>query len=419
MPLTIEQSQIITSTVPVLVQYGTQICTAFYANLLREIPAFNNVFNTSNQRNGHQQQALAGALYAYAANIDNLEVLKPTLERISQKHVSLYVKPEHYDIVGKYLLEAMKEVLGDALTPDILDAWGAAYVQLADIMIGREKELVEDTNDWTEWRNFRIDRKIKESEEVTSIYMVPVDGKPLPEFLPGQYISIQINIPELQYSQSRQYSLSDKYSPDYYRISVKRDVGLAGDEEPNAVVLPGLVSNILHEQKNVGDIVQLSHPAGDFFLDVRKEGDDKSPIVLLSAGVGLTPLTSILNTVVTKDGREISWVHVSRDQKSHAFGDHVKNISETHPAINKRVFHSNPTNGEKQGVHYDHRGRLDLSKLEPKEDLKLNDSRATYYICGLERFMVELEQNLRSRGVGADRINMELFGTGGVAVEAC
>lgn len=415
MSVTKEQAKIITATVPVLVQYGTQITTAFYTNMLRDIPALNNIFNTSNQRNGHQQQALAGALYAYAANIDNLDVLKPALERISQKHVSLYVKPEHYDIVGKYLLEAMGEVLGDALTPEILDAWTAAYNQLADIMIKREDELVKQTDGWTDWRDFRIVQKQQESEQVTSFYLVPVDGEPLPEFLPGQYISLQVNVPDLHYNQARQYSLSDSYSPEYYRISVKREKGLNIDEDPDATTHPGHVSNILHDQKQVGDIVQLSHPAGDFFIDVRKPGEENGPVVLLSAGVGLTPMTSILNTLITKNGRQISWVHVSKNQKTHAFNDHVNNIADSHPWINRRVFHSDPVNGEKPGVHYDHKGRLDLSKLEPKNDLKLNDKRATYYICGPERFMTELEQALQSRGVDSSRINMELFGTGGVA----
>ena len=418
MSLTKEQAQIITATVPVLVQYGNQITTAFYANLLREIPELNNVFNTSNQRNGQQQQALAGALYAYAANINNLEVLKPALERISQKHVSLYVKPEQYDIVGKYLLAAMGEVLGDALTPEILDAWTAAYVQLADIMIKREDELSKQNEGWTAWKDFRIVKKVQESEEVSSLYLKPVDGKSLPEFLPGQYISIQVDVPDLSYNQARQYSLSDKYSPDYYRISVKREKGLNVKENPKAVTHPGYVSNILHDQKKVGDIVQLSHPAGDFFLDVRKEGDEHKPVVLLSAGVGLTPMTSILNTLVAKNERQISWVHVSKNHKTQAFDDHVKNIADSHPKINKQVFHSSPVTGEKPGVHYDHKGRLDLSKLEAQSDLKLNDKTATYYICGPERFMTELEQGLQHRGVESSRINMELFGTGGVPATA-
>ena len=417
MPLTQEQSQIITATVPILAQYGTQITTAFYANLIREIPELNNVFNTSNQRNGHQQQALAGALYAYAANINNLDVLKPTLERISQKHVSLYVRPEHYDIVGKYLLEAMKEILGDALTPAILDAWAAAYTQIADIMIGREDQLYKKNDGWTSWRDFRISKREKESEQVTSFYLAPVDGKPLPEFLPGQYVSLQVNVPDFGYYQARQYSLSDRYSSDYYRISVKREVGLTGRKGADTPSHPGCVSNIMHDQKNVGDIVQLSHPGGDFFLDVRREDEDKAPVVLLSAGVGLTPLTSILNTMVTKDGRQISWVHVSKNQKTHAFDEHVKNIVDSYPEIHRRVFHSDPVVGEEEGVHYDHKGRMDISKLEPEEDLKLHDATATYFICGPERFMLELEQSLVKKGVDASRINMELFGTGGVVAQ--
>lgn len=409
MSLTQEQTQIIKATVPVLAQYGTQITTAFYSNMLREVPILNNIFNTTNQRNGHQQQALAGTLYAYAANIDNLEVLKPAVERICQKHASLYIRPEHYDIVGKYLLEAMQQVLGAALTPEILDAWTAAYGQIANIMIGREHELMNQADGWTDWRDFRIDQKVKESEEVTSFYLKPVDGKPLPEFLPGQYISTKVNVPELQYDQARQYSLSDKHSPEYYRISVKRDQGL--DTVPH----PGHVSNILHDHKKVGDIVQLSHPAGDFFLDVRKAGDEQPPVVLISAGVGLTPLTSILNTMVTKNGREMSWVHVSRNHKSHAFKSHVEKIVEAFPKITKRIFHSDPAVDEEQGVHYDVKGRLDVSKLDVENDLKLSNKAATYYICGPEQFMVELERALRERGVDSERINMELFGTGGVS----
>lgn len=412
MSLSQEQIQIIKATVPVLAQYGTQITTTFYGNMLRENPALNDIFNTTNQRNGHQPQALAATLYAYAANIDNLEVLGPAVERICHKHASLYVRPEQYSIVGKYLLEAMQQVLGAALTPEILDAWAAAYWQIANIMIDREQEMMNQAEGWTDWRDFRIDQKVPESDNVTSFYLKPVDGKPLPEFKPGQYISIKVNVPELQHDQARQYSLSDKYSPEYYRISVKRDQGL--DTVPH----PGVVSNILHDHKKVGDIVQLSHPAGDFFLDVRNEGDDQPPVVLISAGVGLTPLTSILNTMVTQNGREMSWVHVSRNQKSHAFNSHVEKIVQAFPKITKRTFHSEPAAGEKQGVDYDIKGRLDVSKLDVENDLKLGNKAVTYYVCGPEQFMIELDRALRERGVESERINMELFGTGGVQVSA-
>ena len=153
---------------------------------------------------------------------DDLGVLAPTVELICHKHASLYIRPEQYNIVGTYLLAAMKEILGDALTPEIHDAWAAAYWQLANVMIGKEEELYKSADGWTDWRDFKIDRKENESDEITSFYLVPVDGKPLPSFKPGQYISVQTEVPEFGHLQARQYSLSEAPRSDYYRISVKR-----------------------------------------------------------------------------------------------------------------------------------------------------------------------------------------------------
>ncbi|KAJ6164013.1 hypothetical protein N7470_002685 [Penicillium chermesinum] len=259
MPLNDLQIQLIKATVPVLVDHGQTITTTFYKNMLAAHPELNNVFNIPNQQNGHQPRALAGALFAYASNIDNLGALSPAVELICHKHASLYIQPEQYKIVGKYLLEAMGEVLGDALTPEIKDAWGAAYWQLADIMIGRESQIYQQSEGWTDWRDFKIADKVKESDEITSFYLSPTDGKPLPTFNPGQYISVLVNVPELKYLQPRQYSLSDKPSPEYYRISVKREKGLSSFQ-PDAASHPGYVSNILHDTFNKGDTIKVSHP---------------------------------------------------------------------------------------------------------------------------------------------------------------
>jgi nitric oxide dioxygenase len=100
----------------------------------------------------------------------------------------MYVQPEHYAIVGEYLIGGFKAVLGDALTPEILDAWGAAYRQLADLFINKEKSLYANTEGWTDWQDFRIARKIQESDEITSFYLEPIkeSSRPLPPFLPGQ-----------------------------------------------------------------------------------------------------------------------------------------------------------------------------------------------------------------------------------------
>lgn len=414
MALTSQQASIITATVPILESHGRQITDVFYKNLLEEVPELNGIFNQANQANGRQSQALASAVYAYAANINNLDALKPALERINHKHVSLYIRPEQYDVVGKYLLAAMQEVLGAALTPDILDAWKIAYGQLADVMIRQEAKLYEESDGWTDWRDMKIAKKVKESEEVTSFYFEPCDGKPLPSFLPGQYISIQTEVPQLKYLQARQYSLSEAPRPDHYRISVKRDRGLDA-RRPDAPAHPGYVSNILHDHKEVGDTVQVSRPAGEFFLDVRNESDE-APVVLLSAGVGLTPLLSILETLdANGHERKISWVHVTRNSKVQAFGEHVRKIAMKNRHMRTEVFHSLPGETEKKGEDYEFEGRMDLKKLNSREDLMLHNEEARYYICGPEEFMADLEKALQERGVAPERINMEVFGTGVMA----
>ncbi|KZF21579.1 flavohemo protein [Xylona heveae TC161] len=301
MALTQEQINTIKATVPVLEQYGGIITTTFYKNMLSENPELKNVFNSANQITGHQPRALAQSVYAYAANIDNLGALSAAVENICNKHASLYIRPEQYNIVGTYLLAAMKQVLGDALTPEIHDAWAAAYWQLANIMIDREAQLYKEGGDWTDWKKFKIAKKVAESAEITSLYLEPVenvDGKALPPFKPGQYISVMLDVPNLNHQQARQYSLSDSPNSNYYRISVKKESGV-NPTNPEMKAHPGYVSNILHDIKKEGDVILVSHPRGDFFLS--EQSVEKShPIVLISAGVGLTPLMSILNTVACK-----------------------------------------------------------------------------------------------------------------------
>lgn len=408
-----DQLELIKATVPVLAEHGNTITTVFYKNMLTAHPELKNVFNMPNQTNGHQPRALAGALFAYASNIDNLAALGPAVELICNKHASLYIKPDDYKIVAKYLLEAMGEVLGDALTPEIKDAWATAYWQLADLMIGREEQIYQQNDGWTNWRDFKIVDKVKESDEITSFYLSPVDGKPLPTFQPGQYISVQVHIDELQYDQPRQYSLSDKPSPDYYRISVKRENGF-NPSEPGAAAHPGYVSNLLHDTKNKGDTVKVSHPCGDFFYS---PSEDKKPVVLISAGVGLTPLTSIFNTMVTKSSstdRQIHFIHGARTSNARAFKEHISSVAKDHADIQATFFTGQPSDDDKEGEDYHHIGRVDLSKLDANKGLFLDNPQTEYYVCGPEEFMNGTKSSLQSLGVKPEHIKMELFGTGGL-----
>lgn len=413
--LTPDQVAIIKATVPVLAEHGLTITTKFYATMISENPELKSIFNRTHQATGHQPRALAGALYAYAANIDALGNLAPAVELICHKHATLYIKPHHYEIVGTYLLKTMKEVLGDAATDEILGAWGAAYWQLADIMIKREAELYKSVPKWDDWREFTIARKEKESEDITSFYLEPVEKNfQLPIFKPGQYISLNIFLDEVDGGvwQARQYSLSDSPGKKYLRISVKKEDGIEiGD--PKSKTHPGYLSNILHEKRNVGDMVKVSHPFGDFFFE-EKDNEKEAPVVLISAGVGLTCLTSIFNTLIEQQSsRPIAWIHGARNAGSRAFKKHYDAIAATNNNVKTVYFSSDPKEGEVEGQDYNIRGRLNLEKIN-SEDLHTKNEKTQYFVCGPTQFMLDTEAKLKSFGVGAERIHVELFGTGGV-----
>ena len=174
---------IIKSTVPVLEVHGVEITKTFYANLFRDNPSLLNIFNHTNQVKGRQQTALANTVLAAAVHIDHLEAIVPAVVQIAHKHRSLGILPEHYEIVGIYLLKAIKEVLGDAATDEIIGAWAEAYGVIADVFISVEEDLYKQTENiggWRLFKEFKIVRKEMESDLITSFYLAPVDGEKLP-----------------------------------------------------------------------------------------------------------------------------------------------------------------------------------------------------------------------------------------------
>ncbi|EMT62580.1 hypothetical protein ACKRZS_012773 [Fusarium odoratissimum] len=415
MALTAAQVAIVKSTAPILKEHGKTITTTFYRNMLGAHPELKNYFSLRNQQTGAQQAALANSVLAYATYIDDLGKLSHAVERIAHKHVSLFIKPEHYPIVGTHLIGAIGEVLGSALTTEIKDAWVAAYGQLADIFIQREGQMYEAAGDWNSWRKFKIVKKEAENDSVTSFYLEPTDGKPLPKFLPGQYVSVQIPIPELDgLLQSRQFSLSEAPGTNHYRISVK----LQGPTEEPAVEdlaagkIAGLLSTRLHNRYNVGDELELSPPAGEFSLDPADTSAAKKPLVLLSAGVGATPLVSILDSVLQSPtaSRPITWIHGARYSGSTCFVPHVLDSAKKHENITAKIF----LEDVKEGDQYDFKGEIDLAKLQKEQLLQLDNADAEYYICGPEDWMVNVRAFLEENGVPRERQHLELFKTGDI-----
>ncbi|WMY07717.1 NO-inducible flavohemoprotein [Paraburkholderia phenoliruptrix] len=397
--LTADQIARVKATVPVLAEHGTTITKHFYKRMFAHHPELKNLFNQTHQQSGNQPETLARAVYAYAANIDNLGALGPAVSRIANKHASLNIRPEHYPIVGRHLLGAIVDVLGDAVDQPTLDAWEVAYGQLANIFVGTEAKLYQGAA-WSGFRPFKVARKHVESDEITSFYLTPADGTAACEFEPGQYVSVTRFVDKLGVDQPRQYSLSDAPHGRWLRISVKREDG----REDAA---PGHVSNLLHAGVEEGTIVHLSAPMGDFTLDRKKA----TPVVLMSGGVGVTPMTSMLSTLLA-DGseRSVTFVHACRNSRVHAFREWLNETVVSHPNLKRVVFYEAVDAGDRKGIDYDFEGRLDVAQIADR--IIVPD--ADYYICGPVPFMRAQRDGLTALGVDAARIHTEVFGSGAV-----
>ncbi len=397
--LTQKTRDIVKATAPVLAEQGYAIIQHFYKSLLSAHPELKNVFNMAHQEQGQQQQALARAVYSYAANIDDPQSLVAVLKNIANKHASLGVRPEQYPIVGEHLLGAIKEVLGAAASEEIISAWAQAYGNLADILMGMESELYERSADqpggWTGWRSFVVREKRPESDVITSFILEPVDGKPVANFEPGQYLGIAVQVPALGLQQIRQYSLSDVPNGRSYRISVKREDG--GTQPP-----PGYVSCLLHDHVNVGDEVRLAAPYGNFYIDVQAT----TPIVLISGGVGLTPMISMLKKALQDPPRQVVFVHGARNSAVQAMRDRLRDAARENDNFELIVFYNEPLADDVQGRDFDYPGLVDV-KLISKHIL-LPD--ADYYICGPIPFMRMQHDALENLGVPEARIHYEVFG---------
>ncbi|SFP52184.1 NO-inducible flavohemoprotein [Pseudomonas borbori] len=385
--LTAQQRTLIKATVPLLETGGEALTRHFYQLMLGEYPQVRPLFNQAHQASGDQQRALANGVLMYARHIDRLEALGPLVGQIVSKHVSLQILPEHYPIVGSCLLRAIREVLGAEIATDaVIDAWGAAYGQLAQILIDAEESAyaanAAASGGWRGARDFRVAQKIVESEEIVSLHLVPADGGALLDFRPGQYIGLRLQLEGEEVR--RNYSLSARGNGREYRISVKREPG-------------GKASNHLHDRVQVGDRLELFPPAGDFVLR-----ESSKPLVLISAGVGITPALSMLEAA-RDHGRPIHFIHCARHAGVHAFRDWVEAQSEAHPQVRHYVCYSEPRDQDQADAE-GFLSRAQLAEWLPAErDLDA-------YFLGPKPFMAQVKQHLRELGVPEQQSHYEFFG---------
>ncbi|HWX48899.1 MAG TPA: NO-inducible flavohemoprotein [Roseomonas sp.] len=382
---------LVKATVPALEAHGLAITRRMYERMFQN-PAIRDLFNQSHHgETGSQPRALASAVLAYAKNIDNPGVLAAALERIAQKHVGLNILPEHYPYVAEALLGAIQDVLGTAATPQILEAWGEAYWFLAEVLIGRETQLYAEHDaapgGWTGWREFVVKEKTPESEIITSFTLVPADGGQVLRHRPGQYLTFWLEIPG-HAPLKRNYSISSAPSDTQYRITVKR--------EPM-----GTASNWLHDQVQPGARLKVGAPAGEFVLPEKLE----RPVVLLSGGVGQTPLVSMLETLAAaRPAQPVHFIHGTLSGATHALGRRMRELAARSGGLIRAItFYECP---RPQDAVHDQEGRITMDWLRANTPL----AEAEYYLCGPRPFLRAFVGGLAQSGVPAGRIHYEFFG---------
>jgi nitric oxide dioxygenase len=374
----------IKASVPVLREHGEKITTVFYDNLFKAHPALLNVFNMRNQADGIQQKSLAAAVFAYAANFENPTALAPVITRIVHKHASLGITADLYPIVGTHLLGAIKEVLGEAATPELLAAWAEAYGALANVLIAEEKKLYGKTIAPGNLTQVRVTEIFPQSPTAKTFRLQPLNKTALPTYAPGQYVSVYVTFADGQ-RQPRQYSLSDAPGATTLSITVKKEsADKAADKS---------VSQWMHDSINEGDILEISHPYGDFAIDTLSE----KPIVMLAAGVGITPMISALNHLTKLNTHHpVHLLYAVRSQEDYLHRADIDHAVKTMPHFDFKLYNSQTEDAQK---------RLSVEDI-PSEVLK----DAEIYMCGPTSFMQAQKQHLIALGVDASRIHREVFG---------
>ncbi|XP_002155830.3 flavohemoprotein isoform X1 [Hydra vulgaris] len=403
--------RLLKSTSAILSTEGTKVTSRMYEIMLSNYPIVKNLFNTSHVRkNGNsntvapQAQALANAVFRFAANADNLTALQDMLKLIAHKHVSFNILPEHYPIVGNCLLRAIKDVLQDAVTDEVMEAWREGYDYLADLFIKMENDIKEQNKMKGGWVGFKpliVSEKIKETEDITSFILKAPNGEDLPDFISGQYISIRIpngKIDTVEHDVVRNYSLSSMCCRKFFKISIKKEIS-------SKLLSPdGIASVYFHNNVNVGDEVLVGNPCGTFFLK-----KDLPSHILISAGVGLTPMISMIETLLSTNDNcnQILFIHCAKSEAHFAMKQHVEELCKN-TRLTSHVFYSKEQEvRELESKIITHNSHLTKEVLESIVSMPSNHN---YYICGPPRFLHFVKGALEEMNVPAKKINYEYFG---------
>ena len=389
--LSVGSDAVVRATAGVVADNAERITGVFYPRMLAAHPELLRVFNQGNQATGDQAQALAGSVVAYAVQL--IDPAAPSfahvMKRIAYKHVSLGIRPEQYTIVGEHLIAAVGEVLGDAVTPQVAAAWSEVYWLFASQLIAEEARLYlqAGVDPADPLRPYRVVRRIEETADVISLVLEPADGGELPESRPGQYVSVFADLPDGQ-RQPRQYTVSSSAFGTRLQITVRRVKGINGAPD-------GRVSTFLHDHVSVGDVLDVSAPAGDFVVQ-----PSNGPLLLASAGAGITTVLPIVEHIArTQPERTVIVAHADRTAQDHALRDTVLAVARHIDDFTAYTWYETVAADDQRSRE----GLMDLTEIPLPEDIQV-------FTCGPLPFMRHVRSALLDRGVPPSRIRYEVFG---------
>lgn len=273
-----------------------------------------------------------------------------------------------------------------------------------DVARGRAKFIETVQFSWPGFRKFKILKKEEECKDVCSFYLVPHDGKRLPFFEPGQYLTFNLHIPAKDREGSKDiircYSLSGTpYELHHYRVTIKKIPSPRGKPE----IPPGVASSYFHDQLKEGDIVDVKAPAGSFCLDITQS----TPIVLIGGGVGITPVLSMLSAIADSGSKRETWFfYGTQTKEQHPFKEYLEKIARENENIHLNVCYSDPVETDVQGKDFQYAEWVSVDLLKRL----LPSANYDFYICGPPPMMQLLTAGLAEWGVPEARIHFEAFG---------
>lgn len=395
--------RVVQNTIPVLAEFGDQIANRMYEIIFSENPALSAVFNMSHQGgtvnpkgSGEQVRLLSSALLKYAEYIHDPFALSDMVHSIVSKHTSLNVQPAHYEVVERCLFRAFKDVLGNNLDHETETEWRTAYWSLSNLLIAMEENAYRHNENvgWIGSLPMKVIERTLESKDTVRLVLARQDNKALPKISAGQFVSVyseQLNI-------TRQYSLI-RTTTDYFEIGVRLSTNGA---------YKGEMSSHMLNNVQTGDVFQVSMPSGGYNLDNLK-GD----VCLLSAGSGLTPNLSVLDTLSSNGfGGQVVHFYSIKNSANHAFQPLLKKLS-NQPNFYSITAYTAPMPDDIYGTDYEIDGRIntDLVNGILRDPVDTN-----FFICGPADFIHDMINMALKLGVPRTRIQWEHFGASPVDI---